>query len=101
MTHSFYDSFESLERTYKALLKEASRVLKNKGLLIFKCQDFTDSKTIMTHYYVIKWALDNGFYVDDMAILVKENKVYNGNLKQRHLRKIHTYFLVMYNKKRK
>lgn len=41
--------FNELETLYKGIIKEAHRVLKNKGLLIFKCQDYTNSKTTMTH----------------------------------------------------
>ena len=64
------------------------------GVLIFKCQDYTDSKTTMTHSLVYSWATEQGFYAKDLAILVKPNKIYNGKTTQRHLRKIHTYFWV-------
>ena len=93
-TMGIYKNFQELEKDYKALLKEAYRILKKKGILIFKCQDYTDSKTTMTHSLVYNWALERGFYAKDLAILVKPNKIYNGNLTQRHLRKIHTYFWV-------
>ena len=87
-------SWTELEALYKDILEEAMRLLTVKGILIFKCQDYTDSKTTMTHALVYNWATDLGFYAKDMAILVKPNKVYNGNTTQRHLRKIHTYFWV-------
>ena len=87
-------SWEELEELYRDILKEAYRVLKKKGVLIFKCQDYTDSKTTMTHALVYNWATEMGFYAKDIAILVKPNKVYNPNTVQRHLRKIHTYFWV-------
>lgn len=93
-THTFYDSFESLEQSYRALFAEAYRVLKPKGVLFFKCQDYTDTKTLMTHCWTWKWAEEQGFYTKDLAILVKPNKIYNGKTTQRHLRKIHTYFYV-------
>ena len=93
-TMGIYKNFQELKKDYKALLKEAYRILKKKGILIFKCQDYTDSKTTMTHSLVYNWALERGFYAKDLAILVKPNKIYNGNLTQRHLRKIHTYFWV-------
>lgn len=93
-THTFYDSFEALEKSYKELLAEAHRILKPKGVLFFKCQDYTDTKTTMTHNWVWKWAEEQGFYTKDLAILVLPNKIYNGNTTQRHLRKIHTYFFV-------
>ena len=47
-------NFSELESLYKGILKEAFRVLNTKGILIFKCQDYTDNKTIMTHcLYII------------------------------------------------
>lgn len=100
-THTIYPSFSDLENSYRGILTEAKRVLNNKGVLVFKCQDYTDSKTTMTHSLVYKWASELGFYAKDLAILVKPNKVYNGNTKQRHLRKIHTYFWVFINKEGK
>jgi hypothetical protein len=93
-THTIFKDFNELEKLYKAILKEAHRLLKKGGILIFKCQDYTDSKTTMTHCLVYNWATELGFYADDLAILVKPNKVYNGNLNQKHFRKIHTYFWI-------
>ena len=87
-------SWDELQQLYKGILKEACRLLTKKGILIFKCQDYTDAKTTITHSLVYNWATEMGFYAKDLAILVKPNKVYNPNTKQRHLRKIHTYFWV-------
>ena len=98
-THTYYNSFDELEKSYKDLLKEAYRVLKPNAILIFKCQDYTDSKTLMNHCYVWKWAMEIGFYPKDLAILwLPKNKVYNPNLIQRHLRKTHSYFWVFQKK---
>ena len=93
-THTIFKDFTELENCYKGIIKEAHRLLKKNGVLIFKCQDYTDSKTMMTHSLVYNWATEQGFYAKDLAILVKPNKVTNPNTKQRHLRKIHTYFWV-------
>jgi DNA modification methylase len=93
-THTIFKDFAELEACYRDILEEAKRLLNSKGVLIFKCQDYTDSKTTMTHSLVYNWATELGFYAKDIAILVKPNKVYNGNTTQRHLRKIHTYFWV-------
>lgn len=100
-THTmFHNGWEELVECYKGILKEAHRVLKKNGILIFKCQDYTDAKTTMTHCFVWQWAQEIGFYAKDIAILnVQKSKIYNGNLKQRHLRKVHTYFWV-FEKKR-
>lgn len=93
-THTIFANFNELYKCYTGIIKEASRVLKNKGILFFKCQDYTDSKTTLTHIYVYQLAVENNFFAKDLAILVKPLKVYNGNTTQRHLRKIHTYFFV-------
>ena len=97
-THTIFKDFTELENCYKGIIREAYRVLRNNGVLIFKCQDYTDSKTIMTHCLVYNWATERGFYAKDIAILVKPNKITNPYTTQRHLRKIHTYFWVFIKK---
>ncbi len=97
-THGILKDFNDLKELYLGILKEAYRLLKKGGILIFKCQDFTDSFSFFTHILVYKLAREIGFYAKDLAILVKPNKVYNPNLTQRHLRKIHTYFWVFQKK---
>ena len=97
--YSMFDTWEQLQATYIDILKESYRVLKKNGILIFKCQDYTDNKTTMTHCYVWEWATKLGFYAKDIAILnLPMSKIYNGNLKQRHLRKTHCYFWVFIKK---
>jgi len=97
-THTIFKDFDELYMCYEEIIKEAWRLLKKKGILIFKCQDYTDSETTMTHVHAYHLATLQGFYAKDMAILVKPNKIYNGNTTQRHLRKIHTYFWVFQKK---
>ena len=98
-THGILEGFKDLEELYKQILKEAYRVLKNNGILIFKCQDYTDSKTTMTHCLVYQWALKQGFYAKDLAILnLPKNKIANSKLNQKHLRKVHSYFWVFQKK---
>lgn len=97
--YTMFDSFADLEKCYKGILKEAYRILQKNAILIFKCQDYTDSKTTMTHCLVWQWAVEQGFYAKDIAILnLPKSKVYNGNLKQKHLRKTHCYFWVFQKK---
>jgi len=94
-THGIFKDFKELTELYKGILKEAYRILKKQGVLIFKCQDYTDSKTTMIHCLVYNWATELGFYAKDLAILhLPKNKIYNPNLTQRHLRKTHSYFWV-------
>ena len=97
-THTIFKDFAELKNLYQAILKEAYRLLKKGGILIFKCQDYTDSKSTITHNFVYNWATELGFYAKDLVILVKPNKVYNPNLRQRHFRKIHTYFWIFVKK---
>jgi len=100
-THTIFNNFAELEELYRDILKEAYRLLRKSGVLIFKCQDYTDSKTTMTHTLVYNWATELGFYAKDIAILLRPNKIYNPNTVQRHLRKIHTYFWVFVKSRRK
>ena len=97
-THGIFNDFAELTSLYKDILLDARRVLKKNGILFFKCQDYTDSKTTMTHCYVWQWATDMGFYAKDLAILnITRGKIYNSSLQQRHLRKSHSYFWIFQN----
>ena len=93
--YTMFESFKDLQDCYIGILKESYRVLKKNGTLIFKCQDYTDNRTTMTHCLVWLWAIQIGFYAKDLAILnIPKDKIYNGSLRQRHLRKTHCYFWV-------
>ena len=93
--YTMFDCWLDLSDCYTGILKESYRVLKKGGILIFKCQDYTDSKTTMTHCKVYEWATAMGFYAKDIAILnLPGSKIYNSGTTQRHLRKTHCYFWV-------
>lgn len=97
MTKRFtmFDSWEQLENMYKSSLKEFFRVLKKGGIVAFKCQDYTDSKTTLTHCFVHNWAIEIGFKTEDLFIMAfKGGRVWNSNLIQRHARKYHSYWFV-------
>jgi len=97
MTKRFtmFDSWQDLETMYKKALSEFYRVLVSNGIVAFKCQDYTDSKTTLTHCFVHNWALKIGFNIEDLFIMVfKGGRVWNSNLVQRHARKYHSYWLV-------
>lgn len=92
---SMFDRWNDLVSMYCEALKEFNRVLTPGGLLAFKCQDYTDSKTTLTHCYVHNWALEAGFYPKDLLILAcTTGRIYNPNLVQRHFRKFHCYWYV-------
>lgn len=92
---TMFDSWEDLHEMYCRSLMEFYRVLSRKGILVFKCQDYTDSKTTLTHCLVWKWATEMGFYAKDIFIFINNLRIYNPNLTQRHARKTHSYFLVL------
>lgn len=97
MTKRFtmFDTWEDLENMYKKSLSEFYRILKKGGIVAFKCQDYTDSKTTLTHCFVHNWAIDIGFKSEDLFIMVfKGGRIWNSNLVQRHARKYHSYWFV-------
>lgn len=97
MTKRFtmFDSWFELESMYRAALREFHRVLKDKGIVAFKCQDYTDSKTTLTHCLVYQWAMEVGFIAEDLFVLVATGgRVWNSKLTQRHSRKYHSYWIV-------
>lgn len=103
---SRFSSFETpklLWDFYEASLKEFYRVLKNKGVLIFKCQDtVSGGKNYFSHVFIINKALEIGFYPKDLFILAAKNRLISGKIqKQIHARKFHSYFLVFTKEKSK
>ena len=98
MTKRFtmFDSWQELETMYKVALVEFYRVLKKGGIVAFKCQDYTDSRTTLTHCFVHNWAIEIGFRVEDLFIMVfKGGRIWNSGLTQKHARKYHSYWLVL------
>jgi len=98
MTQRFtmFDNWNDLEKLYKKSLSEFYRVLVRGGIVAFKCQDYTDSKTTLTHCFVHKWAIEKGFDIKDLFVMVfKGGRIWNSNLVQRHARKYHSYWLVL------
>ena len=93
---TMFDSWAELESMYKASLKEFYRILKPRGILVFKCQDYTDSVTTLTHCLVYQWAKELGFQEVDLFIQVATSgRIYNPSLVQRHSRKFHCYWFVL------
>lgn len=91
-----YYTFQELETHYTDTIKEAFRVLRPKGKLIFKCQDIIHNhKMHCTHSMVIRWAEDTGFRLCDLFVLGAKHRM-AGPQKgvQRHARIWHSYFLV-------
>lgn len=98
---TMFDTFEELECMYCGALFEFARILDYNGFLFFKCQDYTDSRTTITHSLVYNWATELGYYAKDLYILVATGgRIYNPNLRQRHARKFHSYWWVFQNKRK-
>ncbi len=92
---SFYPRHEMFE-TYEHLLHEAFRVLKDKGVLIFKTQGTVSGGiNLMTPYYTCRVAEDLGFYILDEFVLLAKQRLISGKVKhQEHARKFHSFFYV-------
>lgn len=75
---------------------EALRVLKDKGILIVKCQDeVSANKQHLTHVEIINEYTAHGLIVEDLFVMVRNNKPNISTLKKQvHARKNHSYFLV-------
>ena len=91
-----YKNIPVLWSMYSKALKEFYRILKDKGVLIFKCQDTIESsKQYLSEYKIIKEALNLGFYPKDKFILTARSRLVSpSQRKQQHSRKFHCYFLV-------
>lgn len=96
-----YWRYAELEAHYKGTLKEAARVLKKKGVMVFKCQDIIHNhKMNCTHANVINWAAGD-FRLKDLFILPAKTRMaipqQAGTKKkvQKHARIFHGYFLVL------
>ena len=89
---SVFPDEQSLHRFYTDALTEAHRVLKQNGILIFKCQDKVSSgKQYFSHVFVMNEAVRSGFYPKDLFILVAKHRlVADWQAKnQKHARKYH------------
>lgn len=75
---------------------EASRVLRNKGILIIKCQDeVCANKQRLTHVEIINELTKYNFIIEDLFVITRVNKPgVSRIIKQIHARKNHSYFLV-------
>lgn len=92
-----YPSETELHQFYVDSLIEAHRVLRENGILIFKCQDKVSSgKQYMSHVFVMNEAVKAGFYPKDLFILLAKNRIVaDWQVKnQKNARKFHCYFWV-------
>lgn len=89
-----FHSFDELKQMYSSSLKEFYRLLRDKGVVIFKCQDVVVcSKNHFSHCWVMYEAMKLGFYPKDLFILLAKARLTDGRIQQ-HARKYHSYFWV-------
>ena len=92
-----YPNEIELHTFYVDSLKEFHRILKDKGILIFKCQDKVSSgKQYMSHCFIYNAAVSVGFYPKDLFVLLAKNRIVADwqTKNQKHARKYHSYFWV-------
>ena len=93
---SGYWSYSELETHYKETIREAYRILKNRGIMVVKCQDIIHNhKLHPTHIFVYQWA-SGMFRLKDMFILLAKHRMpaMRKGAKQKHARIYHSYFMV-------
>lgn len=93
---SVFQSERELHQFYIDSLKEFYRILRNKGIVIFKCQDKVSSgRQYFSHVFIINEASKIGFYTKDLGVLIAKSRIVAGWQKnQKHFRKFHSYFIV-------
>lgn len=90
-----YDDIGHLMASYQKAIYEAYRVLQSGGYLAFKCQDIVSrQKQQATHCYVWQMAINAGFTVEDLFILVASSRITGNWHTQRHSRHLHSYVWV-------
>ena len=92
-----FKNIKELWNWYDLCLKEYYRLLKLKGVLIFKCQDTCSSgKNWFSHVHIINEAERLGFYTKDLFVLLAKHRIQGHNhSNQKHGRKFHSYFIVL------
>ncbi len=78
--------------------QEAYRVLRDRGVLIVKCQDeFCSNRQRFTHVEIMQMYDDLGFVAEDLFVMVRSNRPGVSRVsRQVHARKNHSYFLVFW-----
>ena len=78
--------------------KEAHRVLRERGVLIVKCQDeVCSNRQKFTHVEIMLAYQEMGFVAEDLFVVVRNNRPgVSSSVRQVHARKNHSYFLVFW-----
>lgn len=90
-----YRTITELREHYQTSLDEFARVLRPRGICVFKCQDFVHGRSnYFIHDEVLQMARASGFKAVDLFILFARNRFKGGQIQQNHARKFHCYFWV-------
>ena len=78
--------------------KEAHRVLRDRGVLIVKCQDeVCSNRQRFTHIEIVQEYAAMGFVAEDLFVVMRNNRPgVSRSVRQVHARKNHSYFLVFW-----
>ena len=89
---------EAVLDLYRDAGLEAYRVLRERGVMIVKCQDEVCANTQrFTHVEIMQAYGEIGFVAEDLFVVVRSNKPgVSRAIKQVHARKNHSYFLVFW-----
>lgn len=89
---------EAVLELYFDAAREALRVLRDGGMFIVKCQDeVCANKQRLTHVELINEFEPMGFQTEDLFVVTRTTKPgVSRQIRQRHARKNHSYFLVFW-----
>ena len=89
---------EAVMELYEDAGRDAYRVLRNRGVLIVKCQDeVCSNRQRFTHMEIIQAYQRMGFIPEDLFVVVRQNRPgVSRTIRQVHARKNHSYFLVFW-----
>ena len=83
---------------YRDAGREAYRVLRERGVLIVKCQDeVCSNRQRFTHVEIMQMYDEMGFVAEDLLVVIRNNRPgVSRAVRQVHARKNHSYFLVFW-----
>lgn len=78
--------------------REAHRVLRDRGVMIVKCQDeVCSNRQRFTHVEILRQYEDIGYVAEDLFVVMRRNRPgVSRTVRQVHARKNHSYFLVLW-----
>ncbi len=93
--YGYFNNIIEARQFWKDSLISLQRALKNRGILIIKCQDFINGrKNYIFIKEILSLAEDIKFQIKDLFILLSKTRPIKMK-KQQHARKYHSYFIVL------